>query len=465
MSLQSAPPNRPRAAIILAAGHGTRMKSTLSKVLHQVGGRSMLAWSIALAQSLGCERIVVVTGVHNPDARAEAEALLGPGTTVLQDPPLGTGHAVRCAQPVLAGFQGDAIVLYADTPLISAETAGAVFDALTGRASVAVLGFEAREPGAYGRLIETPGGMLDAIVEAKEATREQLLVHLCNSGVLAAPAALLFDLLSEVTNANLKGEYYLTDVVGLARARGLGARAVRAREDEVLGVNSRVELAQAEASFQARRRQAAMLDGVTLTDPASVFFSHDTTLAADVVIEPHVVFGPGVTVETGARIRAFSHLEGCVVRSGALIGPYARLRPGTDVGAGAHIGNFVELKNTRLGAGAKASHLTYLGDASVGAGANIGAGTITCNYDGYLKHRTEIGDGAFIGSDTMLVAPVRVGAGANTGSGSTITRDVPDGAIAVERGDLRIVEGGATRYRARKQAEKAARASAREPGT
>jgi bifunctional UDP-N-acetylglucosamine pyrophosphorylase / glucosamine-1-phosphate N-acetyltransferase len=457
------PQARPRAAVILAAGHGTRMKSSMSKVLHQVGGRSMLAWSIALAKALSCEQIVVVTGAHNPDARAEAEALLGPGSTALQDPPQGTGHAVRCAQAALAGFEGDVIVLYADTPLISPATAGAVFDALGGRASVAVLGFEAREPGAYGRLIELPGGMLDAIVEAKEATREQLAVHLCNSGVLAAPAPLLFELLGEVTNQNLKGEYYLTDVVALARARGLEARAVRATEDEVQGVNSRVELAQAEASFQARRRQAAMIDGVTLVDPGSVMFSHDTVLGQDVVVEPQVVFGPGVVVDSGARIRAFTHLEGCHIRSGAIVGPYARIRPGSDVGEAAHVGNFVELKNTALGAGAKANHLTYLGDATVGAKANIGAGTITCNYDGYLKHRTEIGEGAFIGSDTMLVAPVSVGAGANTGSGSTITKDVPPGALAVERGDLRIVEGGATRYRARKQAEKAAAAAAKDP--
>lgn len=445
---------RPRAAIILAAGHGTRMKSSMSKVLHAVGGRSMLEWSIALAQSLGCARIVVVTGAHNPDAKARAEAILGPGTTALQDPPMGTGHAVRCAEAAMAGFEGDAIVLYADTPLIGSATAAAVFDALEGGASVGVLGFVARDPGAYGRLIETPDGMLDAIVEAKEATPDQLAVTLCNSGVLAAPSGLLFELLADVRNDNAKGEYYLTDVVALARGRGLGARAVHATEDEVLGVNSRVELAEAEASFQARRRREAMIAGVTLVDPGSVFFSHDTELGNDVIVEPNVVFGPGVSVESGARVRAFCHLEGCVVRAGAVLGPYARIRPGSDVGAGAHIGNFVELKNTTMGPGAKANHLTYLGDATVGAKANIGAGTVTCNYDGYFKSRTVIGEGAFIGSDTMLVAPVTIGAGANTGSGSTITSDVPDGALAVERGELRVVEGGATRYRARKQAQK-----------
>lgn len=450
---------RPRAAIVLAAGHGTRMKSSVSKVLHKVGGRAMMEWSIALARDLGCERVVVVTGAHNPDARAVAERLLGPGSTALQDPPMGTAHAVTAAREALAGFDGDIVVLFGDTPLLSARSAALTIDALASGASVAVLGFEAADPGAYGRLITTADGGLDAIVEAKEATAEQLAVRLCNSGVMAVPAGLLFDLLAEVRNDNAKGEYYLTDIVGLARARGLKAVAVRGQEAEMLGVNSRVELAQAEAAFQARRRHDAMLEGVTLVAPDSVQFCHDTILDNDVTVEPNVVFGPGVRVHGGAVIRAFSHLEGCEVGAGALVGPYARLRPGTRVGEGAHIGNFVELKNTDLGAGAKANHLTYLGDANVGPGANIGAGTVTCNYDGFFKSRTVIGAGAFIGSDTMLVAPVRIGDGANTGSGSTITKDVPDHAMAVERGELRIVEGAAKRYRDRKSAEKAAKAS------
>ena len=446
--------SRARAAIILAAGHGTRMKSSLSKVLHPVGGRPMMEWTIDLARQLGCDKIVVVVGAHNPDAKVRAQAALGAGTTALQDPPLGTAHAVNCARDALAGFKGDAIVLYADTPLISAATAMGVFDALDGGASVAVLGFEAADAGGYGRLILNDEGGLDAIVEAKEATPAQLAVTLCNSGVLAAPAGLLLELLSEVKDDNAKGEYYLTDVVGLARARGLKAAVSRGTEDEMLGVNSRVELAQAESQFQVRRRHQAMLDGVTLTAPETVFFAYDTVVGNDVVIEPNVVFGPKVVVETGAIIRAFSHLEGCTVHTGASVGPYARIRPGSDIGENAFIGNFVEVKNTIIAKGAKASHLTYLGDASVGEKANIGAGTVTCNYDGFFKYKTTIGAGAFIGSDTMLVAPVTIGEGAMTGSGSTITKDVPAGALAVERTDQRIIEGWATKFRAKQQAAK-----------
>jgi bifunctional UDP-N-acetylglucosamine pyrophosphorylase / glucosamine-1-phosphate N-acetyltransferase len=445
---------RARAAIILAAGHGTRMKSSLSKVLHPVGGRPMMEWTIALARQLECDKIVVVVGAHNPDAKVRAEAALGLGSTALQDPPRGTAHAVNCARDALAGFEGDVIVLYADTPLITTPTALGVFDALAEGASVAVLGFEAADPGGYGRLILNGEGGLDAIVEAKEATPAQLAVTLCNSGVLAAPADLLFSLLCEVKDDNAKGEYYLTDVVGLARGRGLKAAVSHGNEDEMLGVNSRVELAQAESQFQAARRQEAMLAGVTLIAPETVFFAYDTIVANDVLIEPNVVFGPGVQVETGTTIRAFTHLEGCLVRAGAKVGPYARIRPGSDIGEDAFIGNFVEVKNTTMAKGAKASHLTYLGDANVGEKANIGAGTVTCNYDGYFKYKTTIGAGAFIGSDTMLVAPVSVGAGAMTGSGSTITKDVPDGALAVERAEQRIIEGWATKFRAKQQAAK-----------
>jgi bifunctional UDP-N-acetylglucosamine pyrophosphorylase / glucosamine-1-phosphate N-acetyltransferase len=445
---------RARAAIILAAGHGTRMKSSLSKVLHPVGGRPMMEWTIALARQLDCDKIVVVVGAHNPDAKVRAEAALGVGSTALQDPPRGTAHAVNCAREALTGFEGDAIVLYADTPLIGTQTALGVFDALAGGASVAVLGFEAADPGGYGRLILNQQGGLDAIVEAKEATPAQLAVTLCNSGVLAAPADLLLELLAEVKDDNAKAEFYLTDVVGLARARGLKAAVSRGSEDEMLGVNSRVELAQAESQFQERRRMQAMVDGVTLIAPETVFFAHDTSVANDVVIEPNVVFGTGVTVETGATIRAFTHLEGCVIRAGAKVGPYARIRPGSDIGEDAFIGNFVEVKNTIMAKGAKASHLTYLGDANVGEKANIGAGTVTCNYDGFFKYKTNIGAGAFIGSDTMLVAPVTIGDGAMTGSGSTITKDVPPGALAVERADLRIIEGWANRFRAKQQGAK-----------
>jgi bifunctional UDP-N-acetylglucosamine pyrophosphorylase/glucosamine-1-phosphate N-acetyltransferase len=447
--------SRARAAIILAAGHGTRMKSSLSKVLHPVGGRPMMEWTIALAQSLGCEKIVVVVGTHNPDAKARAQALLGQNATVLQDPPLGTGHGVLAAKAALAGFDGDAIVLYGDTPLISTATAAQVFTKLSEGNGVAVLGFAAADPGAYGRLVVDQEGALEAIVEAKEASPEQLKIRLCNSGVLAADATTLFELLGQVTNENAKGEYYLTDVVGLARQRGLRAAAVTGFETEMLGVNSRVELAQAEALFQHQKRHAAMEAGVTLLDPNSVTFSYDTDIAQDVTIEPHVVFGRGVHVETGAIIRAFSHLEDCIIRKGALIGPYARIRPGSDIGENAHIGNFVETKKAKVGAGAKANHLSYLGDVTIGARTNIGAGTITCNYDGFDKYHTQIGSDAFIGSDTMLVAPVSVGAGAMTGSGSTITKDVPDGALGLERAQQRNIDDWATKFRAKKGAAKA----------
>jgi bifunctional UDP-N-acetylglucosamine pyrophosphorylase / glucosamine-1-phosphate N-acetyltransferase len=446
--------SRARAAIILAAGHGTRMKSSLSKVLHPVGGRPMMEWTIDLARQLGCDKIIVVVGAHNPDAKVRAEAALGPGTTALQDPPRGTAHAVNCAKDALAGFDGDAIVLYADTPLISAATAMGVFTALEGGASVAVLGFEAADAGGYGRLILNNEGGLDAIVEAKEATPAQLAVTLCNSGVLAAPADFLLELLAEVKDDNAKGEFYLTDVVGLARARGRKAAVSHGSEDEMLGVNSRVELAQAENQFQVRRRMQAMLDGVTLIAPETVHFAFDTVVANDVIIEPNVVFGPKVVIETGATIRAFSHLEGAIVRKGASVGPFARIRSGTELDENSFIGNFVEVKNTKMGKGAKASHLTYLGDAIVGENANIGAGTVTCNYDGFFKYKTTIGAGAFIGSDTMLVAPVTVGDGAMTGSGSTITKDVPAGALAVGRADQRVIAGWATKFRTKQQAIK-----------
>ncbi len=437
-----------RAAIILAAGRGSRMKSATSKVLHSVGGLSMLAWSINLARASGAHDIIVVSGAHAPQVQAAAESL-GVRTAV-QDPPLGTGHAVQAAQAALGAHQGPAIVLYADTPLIQPGTVMRAFDALAAGAGVAVVGFEPADPGGYGRLIVNGAGGLERIVEAKDASAEERAVGLCNSGVMAADAALMFDLLSQVTNDNAKGEYYLTDLVGLARARGLSCAVAHADADEVLGVNSRADLAEAEAAFQARARRDALEAGVTLIAPETVFFAHDTELAADVTVEPHVVFGPGVRAEAGAVIRAFSHLEGAHIGAGAQVGPYARLRPGADIGEAARIGNFVEVKNTRLEAGAKASHLTYLGDAEVGAGANIGAGTITCNYDGFAKHRTVIGPGAFIGSDTALVAPVTVGAGAITGAGSVIIGDVPDDALAIARGEQREIAGGAASFRARR---------------
>ncbi|WP_298327515.1 bifunctional UDP-N-acetylglucosamine diphosphorylase/glucosamine-1-phosphate N-acetyltransferase GlmU [Asticcacaulis sp.] len=447
--------NRKRAAIILAAGQGTRMKSPLPKVLHRVAGRAMMDLAIDAAEGLDCERIIVVVGAHSPQVGDSARQRLGDDSVVVQDPPLGTGHAVLAAKAALSDFDGQVVVSYADCPLIDTQTLKTVFD-LADMADLAVLGFEAADPGAYGRLVIEGTDDLSAIVEAKEATAEQLAIRACNSGVLAADRATLFALLDEVRNDNAKGEYYLTDVVGIAKGRGLKPKVCFVAEEDVTGVNSQVELAAAEAIWQARRRKALMLNGVTMPAPETVFLSWDTRIAPGVVVEPNVVFAEGVSVASGAVIRAFSHLEGASVAEGALIGPYARLRPGADIGKDVHIGNFVEVKNVKIGEGAKANHLSYLGDGEVGAKANIGAGTIFCNYDGYFKHRTVIGEGAFVGSNASLVAPVTVGAGAITGSGSVITEDVPADALAFERSRQTEKAGWAKAFRERKAAEKAA---------
>jgi bifunctional UDP-N-acetylglucosamine pyrophosphorylase/glucosamine-1-phosphate N-acetyltransferase len=435
----------PRAAVILAAGKGVRMRSRLPKVLHKVGGLPMLGWSARLARDVGADRTVIVVG---KDAAAVEDygASLG-CATVVQDPPLGTGHAAHVAMGALAGFGGQVVVLFGDTPLVRPETVRAAFDALAQGAAVAVVGFMPDDPGGYGRIILGPEGGVERIVEAADATPEELAVRLCNSGVLAASADDLVPLLRGLGDDNAKGEYYLTDVVAAARAQGRTVAVVRAETQEVLGVNSRADLARAEAAFQARARAAALEGGATLVAPETVFFEHDTALAPDVVVEPHVVFGPRVIVEEGAVVRSFSHITDSVIRARAEVGPFARLRPGADVGPGAKVGNFVELKNAKLGAGVKASHLTYLGDVEVGARANIGAGTITCNYDGFAKHKTVIGEEAFIGSDTSLVAPVTIGARAFTGAGSVITRDVPEDALAVARGDQREFAGWSIRFR------------------
>ena len=447
---------RDRAAIILAAGKGTRMKSDLPKVMHAVGGRPMIDWSIDLAREVGCARIVVIAHPSQTVLIDYVTASLGRDAIAFQDPPQGTGHAVRCAQSALEGFDGDLVVLYGDSPLVPASAIEDLYAALETGAALGVLGFEAAEPGLYGRLILAGDGDLDAIVEAREATPEQLAVRLCNSGVMAGRAETMFRLLGRVTNQNAKGEYYLTDLVGLARAGGAICKAVRCAEADLIGCDSKSDLAEAEAIFQARRRADAMASGVTLVAPETVFFSHDTILEADVLVEPNVVFGPGVHVKGGARIRAFSHLEGAIVASGCEIGPYARLRPGTVLEAGVHVGNFVETKNTHMGEGAKANHLAYLGDGRIGAQANIGAGTIFCNYDGFMKHMTNVGEQAFIGSNSALVAPIDIGKGAIVGSGSVITKNVEADALAVARGHLVQREGWAISFRTRKSAEKAA---------
>jgi bifunctional UDP-N-acetylglucosamine pyrophosphorylase/glucosamine-1-phosphate N-acetyltransferase len=358
---------------------------------------------------------------------------------------------------VLTGFAGDIVVTYADTPLLDAGDVEPLFELLAGGADVAVLGFEAADPAAYGRLILDGADDLARIVEAKDASSHELAISYCNSGVMAADAELLFGLLAKVGCDNAKGEYYLTDVVALAREGGRLVRVAFAAEAKLAGVNSQAELAAAEALFQDARRAELMTAGVTMTHPASVHLAWDTEVAPGASLEPYVIFGPGVSVEAGAVIRAFSHLEGAVVRGGAIVGPYARLRPGAVIGERAHIGNFVEVKKVVVGAGAKANHLAYLGDGEVGAGANIGAGTIFCNYDGFDKFNTYVGEGAFIGSNSALVAPVRIGAGAYTGSGSVITRDVAADALALGRGAQVEKPGWASAFRARKAREKAAR--------
>jgi bifunctional UDP-N-acetylglucosamine pyrophosphorylase / glucosamine-1-phosphate N-acetyltransferase len=423
----------PTAVILLAAGQGTRMRSDLPKVLHPLAGAPLLHHAMAAAEALEPDRLVVVAGHGAEAVEASARAFDPTVKVVRQTEQKGTAHAVSQARETLEGFEGDVFVLYADTPLVRPETLEAMRASLAGGAGVAVLGFEAADPGAYGRLVLAPDGSLDAIVEAADASPEVLAGRLCNSGLLAADARTLFELLGGVRADNAKGEHYLTDVVALARARGLRAVIVACAEEETLGVNSRADLAAAERAFQSRARAAALANGVTMTAPETVFLAHDTHLGRDVTLGPHVVFGPGVTVETGATIHAFTHLEGCHVSAGAVIGPFARLRPGTEIADDARIGNFVELKNALVARGAKVNHLSYVGDAEIGERANIGAGTITCNYDGVMKHRTEIGARAFIGSNTALVAPVTVGADALVAAGSTITEDVAPGALALAR--------------------------------
>ncbi|MEQ6203645.1 bifunctional UDP-N-acetylglucosamine diphosphorylase/glucosamine-1-phosphate N-acetyltransferase GlmU [Sulfitobacter sp. HNIBRBA2951] len=417
--------------IILAAGMGTRMNSDLPKVLHPIAGDPMLVHAMAAGATLDPQHTVVVAGHGAAEVTAAAHAFDETATVVVQSEQLGTAHAVDQAKHALAGFDGTAIVLYGDTPFVEPHTLEDMLSAAEG-ADVVVLGFEAADPGRYGRLI-MDGASLERIVEFKDATKDELAVTLCNSGVIACKSDLLFDLISAVDNTNASGEYYLTDIIGLARARGLKATAVTCAEAETLGVNSRAQLAQAEAAFQARARVKLMEDGVTLQAPETVFLARDTFIGRDAYIEPNVFFGTGVTVESGAHIRAFSHLEGCHISRGSVVGPYARLRPGAELQENTRVGNFVEIKNATLAEGAKVNHLSYVGDAFVGSKANIGAGTITCNYDGVMKHHTHIGANAFIGSNTMLVAPVQIGDGAMTGSGSVITSDVEENALALAR--------------------------------
>ncbi|WP_231923409.1 bifunctional UDP-N-acetylglucosamine diphosphorylase/glucosamine-1-phosphate N-acetyltransferase GlmU [Sphingobium cloacae] len=431
------------------------MKSSLHKVLHPVAGRPMLLHLLASVAELQPERQVVVVGAGRDQVEKAVE---GKGVAIaVQDRQLGTGHAVAQAHDALEGFAGDVLILYGDVPLVRTETMRAMLDRLArgDEPRAVVLGFRPADTAAYGRIVADGQGIIEKMVEYKDASAAERAVTLCNSGLMAVRSTDLFVLLDSIGNDNAAGEYYLPDIVMLPGAQ---SAVIETEAWEVAGINSRIELAGVEALWQARRRVDAMRDGVTLVAPETVFFSHDTLLGRDVVVEPNVVFGPGVSVADDVVIHAFSHLEGARVESGAEIGPYARLRPGAKIGPKAKVGNFVEIKKAELAEGAKANHLSYIGDASVGAGANIGAGTITCNYDGFLKYRTEIGTGAFIGSNSALVAPVKIGDGAIVGAGSTVTADVPADALCLVRPAQDARPGWAARFRKKMQERKAAKA-------
>ena len=446
----------PIAAIILAAGKGTRMKSDLHKVLHPIAGRPMLLHLVHSVSALDPAITVVVTGA----GREQVEAAVAPLgiATALQAEQLGTGHAVAQAQAALSGFAGDVLILYGDVPLVTSATMQRMLDRLHADDAPAtvVLGFRPADPGAYGRVIADADGQIVKMVEYKDASQPERAETLCNSGLMVARGADLFALLSRVGNDNAAGEYYLPDIVMLAAADGRRSAVIETAAGEVAGVNSRAELATVEGDWQAARRLQAMADGVTLIAPDTVWFAHDTVVGRDVVIEPNVVFGPGVTVADRVVIHAFSHISGATIGAGAEVGPFARLRPGAVMGEDSKVGNFVEMKSAVLGQGAKASHLSYLGDADIGPGANIGAGTITCNYDGYFKYRTNIGAGAFIGSNSALVAPVNIGDGAIVGAGSVVTADVAADSLVLVRPPQTAREGWARRFRDRMTARKAA---------
>ncbi|SDE95766.1 bifunctional UDP-N-acetylglucosamine diphosphorylase/glucosamine-1-phosphate N-acetyltransferase GlmU [Rhodospira trueperi] len=432
------------AAIVLAAGEGTRMRSRRPKVSHPLAGRPLLGHVLDTLDAVGVGRRVVVVGPNMP----QVEAIAAPHPTVPQTERLGTAHATLQARLALDDPSGTVLILYGDTPLIRPETLRAMVEARD-NAAVVVLGFRAVDPTGYGRLVTGADGALEAIVEHKDASEAQRAITLCNSGVMAVDGRLLFPLLDRVGNDNAKGEYYLTDIVALARADGHRCAVVEGDEAEMLGINDRAQLAAAERVVQDRLRAAAMAGGVTMTDPGSVILSMDTRFGQDVTVGPFCVFGPGVTVGDDVEFKGFCHLEGCVIEAGATVGPYARLRPAAVIGEGAHIGNFVEVKKATVEAGAKVNHLTYIGDARVGAKANIGAGTITCNYDGFAKHHTDIGAGAFIGSNSALVAPVKIGDGAIIGAGSAISRDVPADALSLTRAPQDTREGWAAKFRSR----------------
>ena len=449
------------AIIVLAAGKGTRMKSALPKVLHKAAGRSLLSHVLHAASAMAPRRTAVICGPDMDDVVSEARTVIPSADFAIQTERHGTAHAVSMGRDILTGFRGTVIILYGDVPLIAPATLQALAELAPARSPLAVLGFEAADPKGYGRLLQDRQGRVVAIREELDATPEERKITLCNSGIISIDNEILWTLLPRVGNSNAKGEYYLTDLIEIAARDGHACSLATCPEAEVAGVNDRAQLAAIEATLQDDYRRRHMLGGATLVAPETVFFSADTRIGQDVVIEPHVVFGPGVTIGDGVEILAFSHLEGARVEAGARIGPYARLRPGAEIGAEAHIGNFVEVKKATIGKGAKANHLSYIGDAKVGPKTNIGAGTITCNYDGFEKHLTDIGADVFVGSNSALVAPVRIGDGASIGAGSVITKDVPGDALAVTRPDLSIRAGWAARYRDIKRAQKAAKAKSK----
>lgn len=442
-------------SVILAAGEGTRMKSATPKVLHPVAGLPLVGHVVKAAEEAGGD-VAVVTG-HGAEAVKAALARLAPqAETFVQSERLGTAHAVLAARDAIARGYDDVLVMFGDTPLIEAVPLAAARARLTQGAAVVVMGFRTERPAGYGRLIESDGELV-AIREDRDCSEEERRIEFCNGGLMAIAGREALQLLDAVGNANAKGEYYLTDIVEIARARGLKVVAEEVPSDDVLGINNRAELAEAEAIWQNRRRRRMMLDGVTLIAPETVFFSHDTEIGDDTIVEPHVFFAPGVKIAGGATIHGFSHLEGASIAAGAEIGPFARLRPGADLREKSKVGNFVEVKKTTVEPGAKINHLTYVGDARIGAGANIGAGTITCNYDGYNKAFTDIGAGAFVGSNSSLVAPLTIGAGAYVASGSTVTEDVPDGALAFGRARQTTLPERGKRLRERLEAAKKAK--------
>jgi bifunctional UDP-N-acetylglucosamine pyrophosphorylase/glucosamine-1-phosphate N-acetyltransferase len=449
-------------AIVLAAGEGTRMRSSTPKVLHTIGNRTLIDHVLSTAKAAGGAALAVVVGPDHEVVAQEAQRVAPHVAVYRQRERLGTAHAVLAARAALAKAPDDILVMFGDTPLVRVETLQRLRAALAQGAAVAVLGFTPADPTGYGRLITDTSGLI-AIREHKDASEAERRIGFCNGGLMALAGAQALAILDRIGNDNANREYYLTDAVAIARHMGLSAVAIETSEDDVRGINTKAQLAEAEAVLQQRLRMAAMDAGVTMVAPETIFLSSDTTFGKDVTVEPNVVFGPGVTIEDGAVIRSFSHLEGARVGKGARVGPFARLRPGAELGVDVHIGNFVEVKAASLEAGAKANHLAYIGDARVGAGANIGAGTITCNYDGFAKHRTDIGAGAFVGTNSSLVAPVKIGDGAYIGSGSVITKDVPADALGLERSQQTVKEGWAKRLREARLARKKSVPDAKKP--